>query len=108
MAYFGDNAAEAWVNFHGTGTVAIRDSYNVSSITDHGTGDYDVNFSITFSNSNYAIAQGMPPINSNSFSGRGWALPRSRTTTKVNLEIMGDGGGAYDSNFVELVAFGDR
>ena len=107
MAFRGTNAAEAWVNFNGTGTVAIRDSFNVSSITDHGTGDYDVNFSVTFSNSNFAVAQGMPTINSNSFSGRGWALPRSRTTTKVNLEIMGDGGGVYDSNFVELAVFGE-
>jgi hypothetical protein len=35
----------AWVNFNGTGTVAIRASFNVSSITDNGTGDYTVNFS---------------------------------------------------------------
>jgi hypothetical protein len=34
----------AWVNFNGTGTVAIRASFNVSSITDNGTGDYTVNF----------------------------------------------------------------
>ena len=37
-------AARAWVNFNGTGTVAIRASGNVSSITDNGTGDYTVNF----------------------------------------------------------------
>jgi len=35
--------AKAWVNFNGTGTVAIRASGNVSSITDNGTGDYTVN-----------------------------------------------------------------
>jgi len=35
---------KAWVNFNGTGTVAIRNSFNVSSITDNGTGDYNVNF----------------------------------------------------------------
>jgi hypothetical protein len=34
----------AWVNFNGSGTVAIRDSKNVSSITDNGTGNYTVNF----------------------------------------------------------------
>jgi hypothetical protein len=43
----------AWVNFDGTGTPSIRDSYNVSSITDHGTGDYSINFTDSFSNSNY-------------------------------------------------------
>ena len=36
--------ARAWVNFNGTGTVAIRDSFNVSSITDNGTGNYTVTF----------------------------------------------------------------
>ena len=40
----GQYAAKAWVNFNGTGTVAIRESGNVTSITDNGTGDYTVNF----------------------------------------------------------------
>jgi hypothetical protein len=44
----------AWVNFNGTGTVAIRGSFNVSSITDNGTGDYTVNFTNSISDSNYA------------------------------------------------------
>jgi hypothetical protein len=44
----------AWVNFNGTGTVAIRGSGNVSSITDNGTGIYTVNFSNVMSDSNYA------------------------------------------------------
>jgi hypothetical protein len=46
----------AWVNFNGTGTVAIRASFNVSSITDNGTGDYTVNFSNAMSNNDYAAA----------------------------------------------------
>ena len=44
----------AWVNFNGTGTVAIRDSENVSSITDGGAGDYTVNFTTAMSNTNYS------------------------------------------------------
>ena len=46
--------ARAWVNFNGTGTVAIRASGNVSSITDNGTGKYVVNFSTATSDANYA------------------------------------------------------
>jgi hypothetical protein len=46
--------ALAWVNFNGTGTVAINASYNVSSITDNGTGDYTVNFTTALTNANYA------------------------------------------------------
>jgi hypothetical protein len=49
-------AARAWVNFNGTGTVAIRASGNVSSITDNGTGDYTVNFTTAMSDANYAVA----------------------------------------------------
>jgi hypothetical protein len=44
----------AWVNFNGTGTVAIRGSGNVSSITDNGTGDYTVNFTTAMTDANYA------------------------------------------------------
>ena len=44
----------AWVNFNGTGTVAIRASGNVSSITDNGTGDYTVNFTTAMPDVNYA------------------------------------------------------
>jgi hypothetical protein len=46
--------ARAWVNFNGTGTVAIRASGNVSSITDNGTGDYTVNFATAMQDANYA------------------------------------------------------
>lgn len=46
--------AKAWVNFNGTGTVAIRASGNVSSITDNGTGQYTVNFTVAMVDANYA------------------------------------------------------
>lgn len=45
----------AWVNFNGTGTVAIRASGNVTSITDNGTGDYTVNLTTAMSDANYSI-----------------------------------------------------
>jgi hypothetical protein len=49
-------ACRAWVNFNGTGTVAIRGSGNVSSITDNGTGNYTVNFTTAMPDANYAAA----------------------------------------------------
>jgi hypothetical protein len=48
--------ARAWVNFNGTGTVAIRASGNVSSITDNGVGDYTVNFTTAMSDTSYAVS----------------------------------------------------
>ena len=48
--------AAAWVNFNGSGTIAARDSYNLSSLTDNGTGLYDVNFSNSMNNDDYAYS----------------------------------------------------
>jgi hypothetical protein len=53
----------AWVNFDGTGTVAIRDSFNVSSITDGGTGIYTVNFTNSMPDANYAVVNGVGSTN---------------------------------------------
>lgn len=51
----GQQACKAWVNFNGTGTVAIRAAYNVTSITDNGTGDYTLNFTTALSDANYSV-----------------------------------------------------
>lgn len=48
--------AKAWVNFNGTGTVAIRAAGNVSSITDNGVGDYTVNFTTAMADANYSAS----------------------------------------------------
>jgi hypothetical protein len=61
----------AWVNFNGTGTVAIRASGNVSSITDNGTGDYTVNFSTAMPDANYAPTYGCGTTN----TGGSWDYP---------------------------------
>ena len=53
-----NGSAKAWVNFDGTGTVAIRDSENVSSITDNGAGTYAVNFALNMDSANYAATGG--------------------------------------------------
>jgi hypothetical protein len=49
------NTVKAWVNFNGTGTVAIRASLNVTSITDNGAGDYTVNLTTALADTNYAV-----------------------------------------------------
>jgi hypothetical protein len=49
------NSVKAWVNFNGTGTPAIRASYNVSSLTDNGVGDYTVNYTTALADANYAV-----------------------------------------------------
>lgn len=88
--------ARAWVNFNGSGTVAIRAAFNVSSITDNGVGDYTVNFANAMPDANYAVlatttASGYSGVNaigviaealsaSNTFQGRGTAGCRLLTS----------------------------
>lgn len=47
--------AKAWFNLNGTGTIAARDSFNVSSFVDNGTGDYTSNFAISMPNALYGF-----------------------------------------------------
>jgi len=78
----GQSAAKAWVNFNGAGTIAIRDSFNVASLTDNSTGNYDVNFSNNMSSVEYA-----PQICSNA-SVNNYGFNRTggeNTTARVNV-----------------------
>ena len=85
--------ARAWVNFNGTGTVAIRASGNVSSITDNGTGDYTVNFSTAMSDANYAVTRAA----TNSTFTEGWSVGLvSQTTSAARLIVRPPGYGAAD------------
>jgi len=47
---------KAWINLNGSSTIANRDSYNISGITDNGTGDYTETFTSSMSNANYSPA----------------------------------------------------
>jgi len=77
----------AWVNFNGTGTVAIRASFNVSSITDNGTGDYTVNFTTALSDANYAVkssaANSLPLSGSSGYNNGTASAPTSTSATRV-------------------------
>jgi hypothetical protein len=57
------SAAKAWVNFNGSGTVAIRDSQGVSGLIDNGTGDYTVSYSNSFSAAEYVAQPTRPRSN---------------------------------------------
>ena len=88
-------AAKAWVNFNGTGTVAIRAALNVSSITDNGTGDYTVNFASALTDANYStcIAAGG--------STGSWTelLPSTYSTSQVRMQTRGTASNADNSTF---------
>lgn len=56
MDYVVNGTAKAWVNFNGIGTIATRDSLNVASLTDEGTGACQTNLTTSMDNANYAVA----------------------------------------------------
>jgi hypothetical protein len=84
----------AWVNFNGTGTVAIRASGNVSSITDRGTGAYTINFTNNMPDANYSVC------------GTAWfdgtaacltGVTGTPLTTAVPVNVDNNSGGGIDA-----------
>ena len=96
----------AWVNFNGTGVVAIRQSFNVSSITDNGTGDYTVNFATALADANYSF-QGTASHAGTGNNGQILSILASTapTTTAVQFRTQQDGIGVTDSTYVCLAIF---
>ena len=101
---------KAWVNFNGTSTVAIRASYNVSSITDNGTGDYTVNFTTALADTNYV---GVALSNDNS-GGTNLVIAsenqsRTKSTSAFNIWTAYGGNGVnktlYDVNTINVAIF---
>ena len=98
--------AKSWANLNGTSTIALRDSLNVASITDDGTGDYDFTYTTAFGNVNYSIEMG------NSFTTTGaWACNNSGgevpTTAFWNMNIFDRNGSAQDCTYGYYSAHGD-
>jgi hypothetical protein len=103
----------AWVNFNGTGTVAIRASFNVSSITDNGTGDYTINFTTAMPDANYCFTGVAEPVTSNTnytVFGATSSSPFVRTTSSIRIRTgyvssTGGGAAATDADVVNVSIF---
>lgn len=92
----------AWVNFNGTGTVTIRASGNVSSITDNGTGDYTVNFTTAMPDANYACL-GFGEAG----GGAGNKGPYQATSSSSGARVFvyNSGGSLVDSALMNIAIF---
>ena len=95
----------AWVNFNGTGTVAIRDSANVSSITDRGSGTYTVNFTTAMVDANYAVggAAGSADVNLINLGTPFSTIPQSVSACPVNTAYVN--GTTTDIVLVSVIIF---
>jgi hypothetical protein len=107
----GQQACKAWVNFNGTGTVAIRAQYNVSSITDNGTGDYTVNFTTAMPDANYAVEASCSPsfalnmaiVNINASNG---ALAEvAPTTSALQMSVRQSAASQIDVKYMNVAIF---
>lgn len=95
----------AWVNFNGTGTVAIRGSGNVSSVTDNGVGNYTVNFTTAMPDANYAVVTGGSLDNATDTSSSSTPITvNNLTTTSFRIRFAGSANNALDAvNFFAMV-----
>jgi hypothetical protein len=98
--YFSSQLAKAWVNFNGTGTVAIVNSYSVSSISDLGTGAYRVNFSFTLSSIPSVVAS----VNNMTVNTNFGVNVNTYTTSTVNLQCI-ENGTNTDKSEVSVTVF---
>jgi hypothetical protein len=95
-------SARAWVNFNGTGTVAIRASGNVSSITDNGTGDYTVNFTTAMADANYAVVGSCGNGATGSFVFRSNAFTAVPTTSAARISTGNSAFAGSDADYVSV------
>ena len=102
--------AKAWVNFNGRNTPSIRDDFNVSSITDLGTGKYKINFTNALANANYAIGGSAAELGSTGFNdvffGAGRASNYSDLQTTTFCTVTTSTSAHVDRDIIMAVIFG--
>jgi hypothetical protein len=96
--------ARAWVNFNGTGTVAIRAAFNVSSITDNGTGLYTVNFTTAMPDVNYASCC-TGGLQSSSGTNSAFATSINKGTTTFQLATRSGSNADQDQDSISVAIF---
>ena len=102
--------AKVWVCFNGSGTVAIRDSFNTSSITDLGTGLFQINFSSALSNTNFCITGMSADVFTqfgNYMSDLSSGSSNLRTTSSVRI-FTSSSSQLHDATFNSVAIFGDQ
>ena len=104
LASAGQSSVRAWVNFNGTGTVAIRAAYNVTSITDNGTGNYTVNFTTAMPDANFAVGA-ITYVNTSTSQTGMWWVGAANTTSSFQLINYSTSGTYYDEAYISAYAF---
>jgi len=97
---------KGWIKFNGTGTIAINDSYNVSGISDGGTGIYTVTWDVDFANADYAVViTGNNPGDTSQGAVTGIT---NQAVGSVIVRTATSAGTQLDANPISVIAIGDR
>ena len=103
-SYLYNGSAKVWINFNGEGTIASRDTFNVGSISDEATGDYQINYTNNMGNANYAPSgmsegDGKVVIDDSAYSSH-------VTTSSLDIDVK-TGGTKIDREVVCTIIHGD-
>lgn len=104
----GPGLCKAWVNFNGTGAVQIRAAFNVSSITDNGTGDYTVNFTTAMPDANYSVSGSAKGSSTGNYAVMQIASADTASTSSVRVNTMLQSAGSPvlgDNSIVNVAVF---
>ena len=104
----GQYAAKAWVNLNGTGTIALRDSFNVTSILDNSTGNYTVTSVSSMSDANFVCCANAGRTGGDLLNASNNETSYARTTSTLRTEInRSNSDTQYDATIVESMWMGD-
>ena len=101
------SAAKAWANLNGTGTIALRDSLNISSVVDNGTGDYTFNYTDNFLNANYSFSPS-GGIGATGSGSRSISIANDDPSiSSIRVVSETSSGSDDDIEYVTLIVLGD-
>jgi len=90
--------AKSWINLNGTGTIAARDSFNVASLTDSGTGKYDINYNNNMGNTSYIVTTFSTNLDGNDDGNQKIAGERKSNSRSTSMTPIHSGDWFYASS----------
>lgn len=97
-----DFVIKSWAKFNGTGTAALSDSYNVTSLSDNGTGDYELNLTTAHANTNYVAIANAPG------AAQGNTQASAQSTTIIQIDSFNDSSVRLDKDNISVISIGDQ
>ena len=98
---------KSWINMNGESTISTRDSFNVSSIADRGTGLYTQNFTSNMTNDDYAVGGSGMATHKDADGRNRIMVGDPQSTSDIHVNTFTTSGGAEDIEYVAAIAHGD-